>query len=160
MPLERLWAGWRGEYVAGAAATDAGECVLCGVIEREENVVWRGDHCIVVLNIYPYTSGHCMVLPVRHVGDFEALTAEEAAELTGALRDAVVALKAAYSPDGLNLGANLGRVAGAGVPGHFHWHALPRWNGDTNFMTTVAEARVAPEALGTTLEKVRAGWPT
>ena len=155
-----MWAGWRGEYVAGAAATDAGVCVLCGVIQREENIVWRGAQSVAVLNIYPYTSGHCMVLPLRHVGEFEDLTAEEAAELTGALRDAAIALKAAYKPDGLNLGANIGRVAGAGVPGHFHWHALPRWNGDTNFMTTVAEARVAPEALGATLEKLRAAWPS
>jgi ATP adenylyltransferase len=154
-----MWAGWRNEYVAGASATDAGICVLCRVIEAEENVVWRGDACIAVLNIFPYTSGHIMLLPVRHVGDLEDFTPDEAAELSRALRDAAVALKAAYSPDGLNLGANIGRVAGAGVPGHFHWHALPRWNGDTNFMTTVAGARVTPEALPVTLEKVRANWP-
>jgi ATP adenylyltransferase len=158
--VERLWAGWRGEYVAGAAATDAGECVLCGVIEREENVLWRGELCIAVLNIFPYTSGHLMVLPLRHVGEVEELTGDEAAELWSTLRNGVIALKAAYSPDGLNIGANLGRVAGAGVPGHFHWHALPRWNGDTNFMTAVAETRVMPEALGTTLDKLRAAWPS
>ena len=157
--MERLWAGWRGEYVKGAAATDNNVCVLCGVIERDENVLWRGDTCIAVLNIYPYTSGHLMVLPLRHVGEIEELTSDEAAELWGGLRSGVIALKAAYSPDGLNVGANLGRVAGAGVPGHFHWHALPRWNGDTNFMTTLADTRVMPEALSATLEKVRAAWP-
>jgi ATP adenylyltransferase len=160
MPLERMWAGWRHDYVAGASATDAGICVLCHVIEAEENVVWRGDTCIAVLNIFPYTSGHMMVLPLRHVGELEDLTDTEATDLSAALRDATAALKAAYAPDGLNLGANIGRVAGAGVPGHFHWHALPRWNGDTNFMTTVAEARVAPEALPVTLEKLRTAWPS
>jgi ATP adenylyltransferase len=160
MPLEHLWAGWRGEYVAGAAATDPGVCVLCRVIEAEENVVWRGRDCIAVLNIFPYTSGHMMLLPVRHVGELEDFTDEEATELGNALRDATIALKGAYGPDGLNIGANVGRVAGAGVPGHFHWHALPRWNGDTNFMTTVAEARVTPEALPVTLEKLRAAWPS
>lgn len=154
-----MWAGWRGEYVAGAAATDAGVCVLCRVLEGGEYMLWRGDTCAAVLNVFPYTSGHLMVLPVRHVGEIEELTAAEAAELWSSVRDAVVALKAAYSPDGLNLGANLGRVAGAGVPGHFHMHALPRWNGDTNFMTTVAETRVAPEALGTTFAKLKKAWP-
>ncbi len=160
MTLERLWAGWRGEYVAGAAATDAGTCVLCRVVESGEYVLWKGDTCAAVLNVYPYTSGHCMVLPTRHVGELEGLTADEASELWSTLRSAVVALKQAYSPDGLNLGANLGRVAGAGVPGHFHMHALPRWNGDTNFMTTVAETRVLPEALDVTFHKVRSNWPS
>lgn len=160
MPLERLWAGWRGEYVAGAAETDAGRCVLCRVLDADENVLWRGTSCAAVLNAFPYTSGHLMVLPLRHVGELELLTDDEATELWSGLRDGVAALKAAYSPDGLNVGANIGRVAGAGVPGHFHFHALPRWTGDTNFMTTVAEARVAPEALSATFEKLQASWPT
>jgi diadenosine tetraphosphate (Ap4A) HIT family hydrolase len=154
-----MWAGWRGEYVAGAAETDAGRCVLCRVVAGDEYILWRGDNCVVVLNVFPYTSGHLMVLPARHVGEIEELTADEFAELWACVRDGVVALKAAYGPDGLNLGANIGRVAGAGVPGHFHVHALPRWTGDTNFMTTVAEARVAPETLGATYEKLRKAWP-
>lgn len=153
--MERLWAGWRSEYVANT--TDDGGCVLCRVLEDGGYVVWRGASCAAVLNAFPYTSGHLMVMPVRHVGEIENLGAD-AEELWAAVRDAVVALKAAYAPDGLNIGVNLGRVAGAGVPGHFHVHVLPRWNGDTNFMGTVAETRVLPEALPTTFEKVRAAW--
>jgi ATP adenylyltransferase len=98
-------------------------------------------------------------MPTRHVGELEALSAEESRAIWDGLTRAVVALKAAYGPDGLNLGANLGRSAGAGVPGHFHMHALPRWFGDTNFMTSVADARVLPEALSVTGKKVRSAWP-
>jgi diadenosine tetraphosphate (Ap4A) HIT family hydrolase len=157
--MERLWAGWRSEYVSNAPDDDAGGCVLCRVVEDGEHVVWRGESCAAILNAFPYTSGHLMVLPVRHVGEIEDLSADESTALWATLRDAIVALKAAYSPDGLNVGANIGRGAGAGVPGHFHVHALPRWTGDTNFMTAVTETRVLPEALPATLEKVRAHWP-
>ena len=156
--MERLWAGWRSEYVTSAA--DAEGCVLCRVLAGGDQVVWRGDRCAVVLNAFPYCSGHVLVMPVRHVGEMEELDAGESAELWSATTDAVRALKSAYRPDGLNLGVNLGRVAGAGVPGHFHIHALPRWNGDTNFMTAVAETRVVPEALPVSLEKLRSAWPS
>ncbi|MBA3654637.1 MAG: HIT domain-containing protein [Actinobacteria bacterium] len=155
--MERLWAGWRGEYVEGA--DNAEGCVLCRVLEGDEYVLWRGRSCAAILNAYPYTSGHLMVLPVRHVGEIEALSDDESRELWRGVHAGVVALKAAYAPHGLNIGANLGRVAGAGVPGHFHVHALPRWDGDTNFMTSVAETRVLPEALSATFDKVRAAWP-
>ncbi|MCA1847176.1 MAG: HIT domain-containing protein, partial [Actinobacteria bacterium] len=111
------------------------------------------------LNAYPYTSGHLLVMPTRHVGDIEDLDGDEGAAVWATATAAVGALKAAYRPDGVNLGVNLGRSAGAGVPGHFHVHVLPRWNGDTNFMTTVAEARVLPEALPDTYAKVRDAWP-
>ena len=114
---------------------------------------------IGLLNAYPYTSGHLMVMPVRHVADLEELTADESAALWAAATDAVRAIKAAYRPEGINLGLNLGRAAGAGVPGHLHVHVVPRWNGDTNFMTTVAETRVLPESLGETDAKLRAAWP-
>jgi ATP adenylyltransferase len=159
--LERIWAGWRSEYVTSAAGDDSDDdgCVLCRVIDDGSSVVWRDEVAAVVLNAYPYTSGHVMVLPVRHVGELEDLTWEEAAEVWAALADTVRAIKEAYTPDGLNVGANIGRVAGAGVPGHFHLHALPRWSGDTNFMTSVAEARVLPEALAVTLEKLQKAWP-
>jgi ATP adenylyltransferase len=122
-------------------------------------VVWRDERCAVVLNAYPYTTGHVMVLPVRHVAELEDLDGAESGALWAAAVDAVAALKAAYRPGGVNLGANLGRAAGAGVPGHLHLHALPRWDGDTNFMTSVAEARVLPEALPTTWRKLRDAWP-
>ncbi|MDP8976739.1 MAG: HIT domain-containing protein [Actinomycetota bacterium] len=158
MTLERLWAGWRSEYVAGASE-DSDGCVLCRVMAEDSHVVWRGSHCAAVLNAYPYTSGHLMVLPVRHVAELEDVQGEEAGELWAGVADGVRALKAAYGADGINVGANLGRAAGAGVPGHFHVHVLPRWSGDTNFMTSVAETRVLPESLDTSYEKVKGAWP-
>jgi ATP adenylyltransferase len=158
--LERLWAGWRREYVGSVGAEVPGDdCVLCRVLADEGQVVWRGETTAAIVNAFPYTSGHLLVLPVRHVGEMEELSAEEGAALWAAVTDAVRALKAAYRPDGLNVGVNLGRSAGAGIPGHFHLHVLPRWNGDTNFMTTVAETRVVPEALDATVDKLRAAWP-
>ena len=159
MSLERLWAGWRSEYVTGATG-DGDGCVLCRVLVEGANVVWRGSRCAAVLNAFPYTSGHLMVLPTRHVAELEDVQGEEATELWGAVADAVRALKTAYAADGINVGANLGQAAGAGVPGHFHVHVLPRWSGDTNFMTSVAETRVLPESLGSSYEKVRGAWPS
>lgn len=165
MKLEQLWAGWRGEYVATADGVADGEgCVFCRIVDsglpdEDTFVVWRGDRCFALLNAYPYTSGHLMVMPIRHAAGLEDLGAEEAAELWPALTAAVAAVKAAYSPDGLNIGINLGRAAGAGLPGHLHVHCLPRWSGDTNFTTSVAGTRVIPEALPKTWEKLRAAWP-
>jgi ATP adenylyltransferase len=157
--VERLWAGWRNEYVTSDAVYDDTECVLCRVIEDGTYVVWRDDLVAVILNAFPYTSGHVMVLPRRHVGDVEDVSREEVGAVWAGVANAVRALKAGYSPDGLNMGANLGRVAGAGIPGHFHVHVLPRWNGDTNFMTSVAETRVMPESLDATLENLKKNWP-
>jgi ATP adenylyltransferase len=162
LSLERLWAGWRSDYVERAAA-DQG-CVFCRILASDEPgettyIVRRDPSCAVVLNAYPYTSGHLMVMPVRHVGDLEDLDDDEATGLWRELASSVRALKSAYSPDGLNVGANLGRSAGAGVPGHFHMHCVPRWNGDTNFMTTLAETRMLPESLPATYEKIRKAWP-
>jgi ATP adenylyltransferase len=111
------------------------------------------------MNLYPYGSGHLLVAPCRHESDLDGLTDDEADALMRALRRAVRAIKAAYGPDGVNVGMNLGAAAGAGVPGHLHAHALPRWRGDTNFMTAVAEVRVLPEDLGTGWAKLRAAWP-
>lgn len=163
MSLDRLWAGWRAEYVgaAGEEAVPDGEgCVLCRVVNEPDAVVWRGGHVAVILNAYPYTTGHVMALPLRHVPDLEALDGEEAAELWAAVVDAVRAVKDAYHPHGMNVGANLGRAGGAGVPGHVHLHVVPRWDGDTNFMTTVAGTRVLPESLGATHERLRRSWPS
>ena len=163
--LDRLWAGWRADFLAevtgeAARSDDPADCVLCRVLADGGAVIWQGGRCGAVVNAYPYTAGHLMVLPLRHVGELEDVGAGEAAELWAAVADAVRAVKAAYRPDGINMGANLGRAAGAGVPGHFHVHLLPRWDGDTNFMTTVAEARVVPEALPVTLGRLRAAWPS
>ena len=163
MSLEKLWAGWRSEYVESAAGADG--CVFCRILASDEAgestyIVRREHSCAVVLNAYPYTSGHLMVMPTRHVAELEDLDGAEVVGLWRELADAVRALKAAYSPDGLNVGANLGRSAGAGVPGHFHMHCVPRWNGDTNFMTTLAETRVMPESLPATYAKIAKAWPT
>jgi ATP adenylyltransferase len=166
--LDRLWAGWRREYIDSATApedTGAG-CVFCAILgsglpDEETHIVWRHPDGVAValLNAYPYTSGHLMVMPTRHVGEIEELDAPEGAAVWGGMADAVRALKAAYRPEGCNLGANLGRSAGAGVPGHFHVHAVPRWRGDTNFMTAVAEARVLPETLSVSAGRIRDAWP-
>lgn len=162
--LDRLWAGWRGDYVDGGPP-EPGACVFCailasGVDDEDTFVLWRGAATVAILNAFPYTSGHVLVLPVRHVADLEQLDATEAAELWATVTAAVVAVKAAYRPGGMNVGSNLGRAAGAGIPGHLHVHCLPRWNGDTNFMTTLAEVRVLPEALPTTWHRLRATWPS
>jgi diadenosine tetraphosphate (Ap4A) HIT family hydrolase len=165
LTLERLWAGWRAAYVASAAmtpSTGAHDCLFCALAAadpEEALVVARDDLVFAVMNAFPYTSGHLMIAPLRHEAELEDLKPDEATALMSMTQDAVVALKAAYTPDGLNVGINIGRTAGAGVPGHVHLHALPRWDGDTNFMTTVAEARVLPEDLRTSWEKVRAAWP-
>jgi ATP adenylyltransferase len=157
--LERLWAGWRSEYMS--SLTDAPPpvgCVLCRVVEDGSQVVWQDGRTAVTLNAFPYSSGHLLVMPVAHVAEPGDLAAEDGAALWATVTQAVAAVRRAYRPDGLNVGANLGRSAGAGIPGHFHMHVVPRWDGDSNFMTSVAEARVLPEPLSTTLEKVRAAW--
>ena len=189
MSLERLWAGWRSVYVGEAAASAAAEqmtgqttgqttaglraadgsgsgCVFCAILssglpDLESHVIWRhsSGRVAALLNAYPYTSGHFMAMPLRHVAELEELDAEESAALWEGLSLGVRALKAAYHPDGVNVGANLGRAAGAGVPGHFHLHVLPRWVGDTNFMTALADARVLPEPLSDSASKLRAAWP-
>ncbi|HEV3133846.1 MAG TPA: HIT domain-containing protein [Acidimicrobiia bacterium] len=165
MTLERLWAGWRAAYVAGAAeapATEPDDCLFCALAsapDDESLVVARDELVFAVMNAYPYASGHLMVAPFRHEAELENLKADEATAVMAMTQHAVSALKSAYTPDGINAGLNLGRPAGAGVPGHVHVHVLPRWTGDTNFMTTVAETRVLPEDLRTSWEKVRAAWP-
>jgi diadenosine tetraphosphate (Ap4A) HIT family hydrolase len=167
MALSHLWAGWRSSFVTGAAGQPVdGGCVFDDIItsglpDTETHILWRhpGGSALAILNAYPYTNGHLMVMPTRHVGDLEALTLEESGAIWDGVSGAVRAMKAAYRPDGLNVGANLGRAAGAGIPGHFHVHVLPRWNGDTNFMTTVADARVLPETLSASASKLRSAWP-
>jgi ATP adenylyltransferase len=168
MGLEQLWAGWRLDYVASATAEErkggVEECVFCRIAESgppsaDNGVVWRDDITFATLNAFPYASGHLLVLPVRHVSTFEELTAEESAGLWAATRAALAAISGAYDPDGLNMGANLGRAAGAGIPRHLHLHALPRWSGDTNFMTAVAGVRVMPEALSASWARLHAAWP-
>lgn len=165
--FDNLWAGWRSEYLERGDTPGDGpgpSCVMCrlagaGLDDEEAGVVWRAAGVTVALNAYPYTSGHVMVMPDRHVGDLELLAPKESVALWATVADAVRAIKSAYRPDGVNVGANLGHAAGAGIPGHLHVHVLPRWVADTNFMTTVASARVLPEALPVTWRKLREAWP-
>lgn len=164
MTLERLWAPWRATYVAGVGdgPTGAHDCLFCelAAAPSEDSLVVAGDDLVfVVMNAFPYTSGHVLVAPRRHEADLEGLNGDESAAFMAMTQRAIVALKAAYSPDGLNVGVNLGRSAGAGIPGHVHLHVLPRWGGDTNFMTSIAEARVLSEDLRTTWQKLRDAWP-
>ncbi len=177
MSLETLWAGWRSAYVTAPhhadeavsddvrpdVGDDPARCVFCrlaasGPPAPDTGVLWSGAHAFAVLNAYPYTTGHLMVVARRHVASLAELSDEEHAELWYGLRSAEAALGTAYRPDGINLGANLGRAAGAGIPRHLHLHAVPRWFGDTNFMTSVAGARVLPEALTATWERLAAAW--
>jgi ATP adenylyltransferase len=163
MALERMDAGWRRRYVeqTTSGATE-GRCVFCemadGPVDESTGVLELTDTCFVALNAYPYGSGHVLVLPRRHVGQLDALTPVESAELWSCATRALRAIEAAYHPDGANLGANLGRAAGAGIPDHLHLHALPRWAGDTNFMTAVAETRVLPESLEDSFRKLRTAF--
>lgn len=163
--LERIWSGWRAAYVTGATGEleGAGEgCLFCKLVELDDEeayILERAEQTYTVLNAYPYTTGHVMVAPLRHEADVEGLTPEEGAAVFVALQRSVLAIKKALTPEGINVGGNLGRVAGAGVPGHVHLHALPRWAGDTNFMTAIADARVLPEDLRTTWARLRDVWP-
>jgi ATP adenylyltransferase len=167
--LDRLWAGWRSDYLTtltGDATalrpTGAGslfERLLALGDDDEALVVTRGETCSVILNAYPYSCGHLMVVPNRAVEDLAALNDDEHTELWRLVRDGVAAVRGAYGCGGVNVGANLGAAGGAGIPDHLHVHVVPRWEGDTNFMTTVAGVRVLPEALDVTLQRVRAAWP-
>jgi ATP adenylyltransferase len=162
--LERLWAGWRSDYI-GSMATGAATsrpclfCALAAAPPGDAQILAREDHVFAVLNAYPYTSGHLMVAPVRHEAELDGLDREEADALMRMMQVATTAVRAAFRPDGLNVGLNIGRAAGAGIPGHLHVHVVPRWSGDTNFMTSVAEVRVLPEPLDVTGDKLRAAWP-
>lgn len=169
--LDHLWAGWRSAYIrsvtseggADLAPTDEGslfERILgSGLPDSESYVVHRGPRCSALLNAYPYTNGHLLVLPNVAVPELDDLDADVHVELWETVRDAVRAVRTAYRCDGVNVGMNLGEAAGAGVPDHLHVHVLPRWNGDTSFMTSVAEARVLPEPLGESWRKLHDAWP-
>jgi ATP adenylyltransferase len=166
--LDHLWAAWRAAYIESVTSGDEqvpaegsvfAALLASGRPDRETTIVHRGPRCFAILNRYPYTNGHLLVLPNRCVPDVTDLDDDEHAELWSTVRDAVVAVRAAYSCGGVNIGVNLGRAAGAGIPRHVHVHAVPRWEGDTNFMTAVAEARVMPESLERSWEKLREAWP-
>jgi ATP adenylyltransferase len=182
--MDLLWTPWRYSYVTTAdEATRPGVpaslnawpgdlgCVFCNLVasidyaiangmdtetaEAAGNLVYRGKHCFVCLNAFPYTSGHVMVMPYAHLDRLAGLSAEASHELMDLAQLTEAAIEKLYRPHGLNLGMNLGKAAGAGVAGHLHLHAMPRWAGDTNFMTTIAETRIIPEELNVTWMRFR-----
>jgi ATP adenylyltransferase len=160
--MERLWAPWRMEYINSAREGEGG-CILCELPaegDDEKNyILTRGAKAFVVLNKFPYNSGHLMIAPFRHVGEVEELEDAEALDLHHLLQKSLKALKEAMTPEGFNIGMNLGRVAGAGVPDHLHWHVVPRWSGDANFMPVIGETKVLPENLSTTYRNIKEQLP-
>jgi ATP adenylyltransferase len=154
--MKSLWAPWRLEYVEHADETPG--CIFCE--PDEDLLVHRGERALVLLNRFPYSSGHVLVAPTRHTGEFGDLDAEEASEIHRLAASAIGALAQTYSPQGYNLGWNLGRLAGAGIVDHVHLHVVPRWAGDTNFMPVLADVKVLPEHLLATRERLVAVWPT
>lgn len=164
--LERLWNGWRSSYVSSLPPTedepdDASvftRILTSGLSDEEAHIVHRGDTVFAILNAYPYATAHTLVLPYREVAGLEDLTPDEHVELWATVTDAVRAIKAAYRPEGVNVGLNLGRPAGGSVAQHLHVHVVPRWTGDSNFMTATANTRTLPEALPDTAARLRAAW--
>ena len=158
--MDYLWSPWRYQYVAQVTEGQKVDCVFCSELARGDDekalIVWRGAKCFIILNRYPYTSGHVMVVPYAHVSDLQVCDAETTTEMMELTKRMEAALRSLYNPDGTNLGMNLGKAAGAGVTGHLHLHVLPRWFGDTNFMTVIGETRVHPEELALTYQRLRA----
>lgn len=160
--LEHLWNGWRAEYVQRDSKKSSGtKSIFTQILEsslsdEESFIVHRGRVCFVILNAFPYSTGHLLVLPNREVGELELLTGEERDEIWGLVELSVRVLKAEYSPQGINVGINMGATAGGSVSQHLHIHVVPRWGGDTNFMVAVANTKILPEALGVTASRLRA----
>ena len=155
--MKHLWAPWRMEYIGGEQPPG---CLFCRVIENPDDkdaelVVWRPEDAIVIMNKFPYNPGHAMVAPQAHVPGLEVLDDWQTTHLMRALRRTIDVLRSTMSPDGFNVGANMGRPAGAGIPDHVHLHVVPRWNGDTNFMAVIDDVKVVNEALEKTAAKLR-----
>ncbi len=155
MAAERLWAPWRLQYIKGEKS---GECIFCtkpALDDESALIVRRGELCFVMLNAFPYTSGHVMVAPYEHTADLARLDEAVALELMALTQESLRAIGVAYRPDGFNVGANLGTAAGAGVADHLHFHVVPRWEGDTNFVAVIGEVRVLPESLEDTYRTLK-----
>ncbi len=154
--MDFLWAPWRSDYISNVDNTSS--CVFCRAAEEEDpRKVYRltkTSESLVLLNLFPYNSGHAMVAPLRHEGSFENLSAEEAADMIFCLKKLITLMKKKLDPDGFNIGANIGRVAGAGIPGHFHMHIVPRWNGDTNFMPVFGKTKIISISLDEIWQKL------
>lgn len=161
--MDVLWSPWRYDYIANSGETasqKSGGCVFCDILnssgsDEEKFILKRAEFNFVILNIYPYVSGHMMIVPYEHVADLDAASKNITDEMMDITKQCQSVLRDAYRPEGINLGMNIGRAAGAGVVGHFHMHILPRWYGDANFMTSVGQTRTIPESLRDTYEKLR-----
>ena len=158
--MDVLWSPWRYDYITGSGSGEKTACVFCEILkdsasDEEKFILKRAEFNFVILNIYPYTSGHLMIVPYDHVAVPAAANKQTTDELMDLTKAAQAAMSEVYKPDGINLGMNLGKAAGAGVDGHLHMHLLPRWVGDVNFMTAVGQTRTIPETLQTTYEKLR-----
>jgi ATP adenylyltransferase len=165
--LDRIWNGWRSQYVTSFNRRTGAEqgsiftqILASGLPDDECFIVRRFERVFVLMNAFPYTSGHLMVLPYREVGPLEDLSSEESSELWSVVTDAVRAVKTAYQPGGVNVGINMGAPAGGSISEHLHVHVVPRWSGDGNFMTSIANARTLPEPLQQSMHKLRDSWPT
>ncbi len=166
--LERIWSGWRSSYVTTSPVRTGNDIAEPGSVftrllqsgapDTETHIVHRGQTCFAVVNLFPYTTGHLLVVPYREVADLDGLTGEETIDLWATVTEAVRIVRAVYSPNGLNVGLNLGRPAGGSVPEHLHVHVVPRWTGDSNFMSAISSTQTLPEALVDTASKLRAGW--
>lgn len=156
--MENLWAPWRMTLIA-PKTPQSQECIFCTQPaehrDEENHILYRGEHCYMMLNRYPYNNGHLMIAPFQHVGTIEKLSAETLAELMAQAQLALKALRFAMKPDGFNMGINEGKVAGAGFADHVHLHVVPRWNGDTNFMPVIAEIKVIPEHLDLVYQQLK-----
>jgi len=157
--MDYLWTPWRYQYIKEATSGVQPECIFCEAVASKDDaetlVVYRGAKAFIILNRYPYTSGHVMVVPYAHQATLTSSDPETLTEMMALAKRLEGALESLYHPDGYNLGMNIGRAAGAGIAGHIHLHVLPRWIGDTNFMTTTGETRVQPEELTTTYQRLR-----
>jgi ATP adenylyltransferase len=173
--IERLWSAWRASYVASvgderpptssgdasavpASGTVFTQILRSGLSDDETHIIHRGATCFVIANLFPYSSGHVLIVPYREVADLDHLTADETTDLWATVTDAAGALRTAYRPDGMNIGLNLGRPAGGSIPDHLHVHVVPRWTGDSNFMSAIGATQTLPESLDVTTGKVRAAW--
>jgi ATP adenylyltransferase len=158
--MEYLWSPWRMKYIEDLESQQG--CLFCNALAQEDSpenlIISRGRRAFIILNLYPYTSGHLMVAPISHKASLELLDPETRAEMMEQVSQAIVVLKKIYNPQAFNVGANIGEPAGAGEPGHVHMHVVPRWTGDTNFMSTLAATRVLPEALSDTYRRIKEGF--
>jgi ATP adenylyltransferase len=155
--MEYLWSPWRFDYVS-IAAKDTG-CIFCTALQKADEpdslVVYRGQHNFIILNRFPYNNGHLMIAPYEHIANLEEAARPAAEEMMVLTQRVIQTMREVYKPDGFNVGMNLGRIAGAGVDTHYHMHVVPRWSGDTNFMTALSQTRVIPESFETTLSKLK-----